>query len=192
MQACKIDSEGFFIEDVLGVSQEDLDTDPLLVRGPATGGLFRPRWDGAAWVEGDGAADQKRLDGALASALAQIDAAAESARGRYATLQYTQGATYRTKEKWARQFAADGYPETAIADYPYVAEEAQRTGQTGKEVADRMIANAGVWEGTNRLNPIIEAERVGGKADCRTAHAAGDLGALTAARDSAVVALGEI
>lgn len=53
MQACRIDESGYWVEDVIGVSQEDIDADPFLTPGPAPGGMYKALWTGSYWTEAD-------------------------------------------------------------------------------------------------------------------------------------------
>lgn len=46
----KIDKEGFFVEDVIIADGEEIPTDCIAVTCP--GGFFKPKWDGAEWIEG--------------------------------------------------------------------------------------------------------------------------------------------
>lgn len=54
MQACRIDNDGFFVEDILNVSLEEIESDPYLVEGRVEG-FYSPKWDrnNLKWVEGD-------------------------------------------------------------------------------------------------------------------------------------------
>ena len=134
------------------------------------------------------------LDSVLDDALRTIDRSAERARERHAAkLRHSVGATYRQKYDEARAYADAGYPSGSIADYPYIQAEADRKGVSYQTVADDVIAKHDAWQGTDQaLNPQIEAERTGGKDDCRAAYDAGDRTGIETARDDAVAALDKI
>lgn len=71
MQACRIDVDGLFVEDVIA-TEEEISNDSLLVPGRVDG-FFHPRWDGAKWIEGDPEAVSKRTDAQEKAARAERD-----------------------------------------------------------------------------------------------------------------------
>lgn len=90
----------------------------------------------------------------------QIDAAAGRARSRYLTTVPGQEATYTAKYAQAQAYIAAGYPADT-APYPWIAQEALRTGLTHTQAADRIKATGDVW--ANLVGPAIEGLRIGGK-----------------------------
>ncbi|MDH4122420.1 MAG: hypothetical protein OEV94_12025 [Deltaproteobacteria bacterium] len=122
-------------------------------------------------------ADSKTL------ALAEIDTAAEAARGRYITLGSGQGLTYLRKETQARAFVAAGYTGSVPA---MVAATAAGRGITAQLAADTIIAQADAWAATGAQ---IEQSREGGK---KAVNDALDVAGVVAARDAALAALAAI
>lgn len=58
MKQCRrIDADGLFIEDVLLQDDEELTDD--LIEAPCPEGFYKPRWDGAQYIEG---ATQEYID----------------------------------------------------------------------------------------------------------------------------------
>jgi hypothetical protein len=49
-QVSKIDGDGFYVEPVIVKANEELSDD--LIAKPVPPGLFSPKWNGSAWVEG--------------------------------------------------------------------------------------------------------------------------------------------
>ncbi|MCB0055520.1 MAG: hypothetical protein KDE45_00780, partial [Caldilineaceae bacterium] len=90
----------------------------------------------------------------------QIDAAAGRARARYLTTVPGQEATYTAKYAQAQAYIAAGYP-ASTTPYPWIAQEALRTGLTIKQTADRIKITGDVW--ANVVGPAIEGLRIGGK-----------------------------
>ena len=100
------------------------------------------------------------VDDARAWAVAEIDAAAASARGRFITTTAGQDATYRAKYEEAARYIAAGYPADMSA-YPWVAAESGRSGMAPRAAADRIKQRGDVW---NRVvGPAIEGCRIAGK-----------------------------
>lgn len=50
MKVCRIDKNGFYIEDVIVKSEEEIEEDMIVVECPE--GLYSPRWDGKEWING--------------------------------------------------------------------------------------------------------------------------------------------
>lgn len=100
------------------------------------------------------------LEGAQQRARDVIDAAAGTARARFVTVAPGQDGTYAFKFAQAEAYLAAGAPEDATA-YPWVALEAQETGKTPAEAAQRIVATGTPW--TTTIGPLIESKRVGFK-----------------------------
>lgn len=92
-------------------------------------------------------------------AAGEIDAAAGRARSRYLTTVPGQEATYAAKYAQAQAYIVAGYP--AATPYPWIAQEASRTGLTPTQAADRIKATGDGW--ANVIGPAIEGLRIGGK-----------------------------
>ena len=103
-------------------------------------------WNDGAWVD--------NLDAAKASALAQVNAAAEALRARFLTAGSGHAMTYLRKEDEARRFD----PEADAADYPFLAAEAASTGATLADTAALVLAQANAWA---TLGAAIEGHRRG-------------------------------
>src|SRR5471030_3392038 len=100
------------------------------------------------------------VDDARAWAVAEIDAAAASARGRFITTAAGQDATYRAKYDEAARFIAADYPADVSA-YPWIAAESSRSGMAPRAAADRIKQRGDVWNQV--LGPAIEGCRIAGK-----------------------------
>lgn len=92
-------------------------------------------------------------------AAGEIDDAAGRARSRYLTTVPGQEATYAAKYSQAQAYIAAGYPTATL--YPWIAQEASRTGLTPSQAADRIKATGDGW--ANVIGPAIEGLRIGGK-----------------------------
>ena len=90
----------------------------------------------------------------------EIDAAAGRARSRYLTTVPGQEATYTAKYAQAQAYIAAAYPADTTT-YPWVAQEASRTGMTPTQAADRIKITGDAW--ANVIGPAIEGLRIGGK-----------------------------
>lgn len=90
----------------------------------------------------------------------EIDAAAGRARSRYLTTVPGQEATYTAKYAQAQAYIAAAYPADTTP-YPWVAQEASRTGMTPAQAADRIKITGDAW--ANVIGPAIEGLRIGGK-----------------------------
>lgn len=93
-------------------------------------------------------------------AAGEIDGAAGRARSRYLTTVPGQEATYTAKYAQAQAYIAAGYPVNT-APYPWISQEASRTGLTLTQAADRIKATGDGW--ANVIGPAIEGLRIGGK-----------------------------
>jgi hypothetical protein len=100
------------------------------------------------------------LAAAKAAARDAIDQAAGAARSRYITTVHGQEATYIAKYQQALEYVAAGYP-TDVSDYPWIAAEAEHTGLTPRQCADRCKEMGDAW--ANAIGPAIEGLRIGGK-----------------------------
>lgn len=58
MVVSKIDQQGFYIESVV-IESEEIPDNHIAV--PVPGGLYRPKWNGAEWVEGMNAIEIQTL-----------------------------------------------------------------------------------------------------------------------------------
>jgi hypothetical protein len=106
------------------------------------------------------ASQAETLDGVKQRACDVIDAAAGAARGRFVTTTPMQDGTYTLKFAQAEAYLAAGAPEDASA-YPWIALEAQETGKTPAEAAQRIFDTGTPW--TTTIGPLIESKRVGFK-----------------------------
>lgn len=120
------------------------------------------------------------LDDVKAAAKSDIDAAAGEARGRYITVAAGQEATYVLKAQRAAEFKAAGYTGTVP---PMVKAEADATGETPQQAADRILAEQYAWE---LIGADIERVRRSGKIKVETAS---DASEAIAARDDTLTAL---
>lgn len=131
-----IDTDGLDMEGRVAV-EVPTDYDPVAVSHV---------WQDGAWVP--------NLDAAKASALAQVNAAAEALRARFLTAGSGQAMTYLRKEDEARRFDAEG----DAADYPFLSAEAASTGATLADTAALVLAQANAWA---TLGAAIEGHRRG-------------------------------
>lgn len=103
----------------------------------------------------------KDVEAAREWARNMIDQSAGAARTRYITVTPGQDATYQAKYADAQAFARAGYPDAALAQYPWVEKEAEATSVTAREAADGIKAVGDPWNMV--LGPTIEGLRIGGK-----------------------------
>ena len=90
----------------------------------------------------------------------EIDNAAGRARLRYLTSVPGQDATYTAKYQQALAYVAAGYPADMTA-FPWIAQEALRTGQTAQAAANTIKSTGDAWALV--IGPRIEGLRIGGK-----------------------------
>lgn len=57
LQGCKIDENGFYIEDYLYLEGQDLEDNVITKK--IVQGLYKPKWNGETWIEG---ATQQYID----------------------------------------------------------------------------------------------------------------------------------
>lgn len=145
---------------------------------PADTADFTHAWDQNArrWVA------TPTLTKVEADAHTQIDAAAGAARLRFITDVAGQQAVYMLKLVEAQALIAS--PD-AVA--PHLVSEAQATGKMPLEIAQSVVARAGLWNSV--VSPWIEGARIGGKVAVTAAMQAGDREALHAAAVAAITTL---
>jgi len=134
-------------------------------------------WDGSQVSQQSG-----YLSHVLEEALNAIDLAANDAAERNSSSRsHSMGATYRVKLEEANKYKSDG----TIG--PYLDAESTRKNVTVSTLADQIITQADAWQATkDSVNPLIEAERTGGKDDTRVAYNNGDIQGIREACDNAV------
>ena len=106
------------------------------------------------------ASQAETIEGVKQRACDVIDAAAVAARQRFVTTTPMQDGTYTLKFAQAEAYLAAGAPADASA-YPWIALEAQETGRTPAEAAQRFVDTGTPW--TMTIGPLIESKRVGFK-----------------------------
>lgn len=126
---------------------------------------------GEGWMRFDGATltfveDWSAFDAALH---AGIDIEAGEVRCQYITDVPGQQLTYQHKEREAREWVAATAP--SIADYPFLAAEAEATATTPDEAAAAIIAAADEW---TAIGAAIEGARIGAKRAVSAAATAAD------------------
>lgn len=111
-------------------------------------------------VIADPVLDAENLEASRAAACAQIDKAANAARGQYIATGIGIQATYIAKYQQAATWRDAEY----VGDPPpYVKSEADVSGLAAEDVAHRICSAYELW--TTRIDPEIEGHRVGGKAN---------------------------
>ncbi|WP_430009967.1 hypothetical protein [Methylophaga lonarensis] len=117
------------------------------------------------WASSDDGIVQGMIDAfdplpfAQTEAIEKINTAAGAARSRYVTNVPHQDATYQLKLEDCLAFAGAGYPESELADYPFVAAEAEANGTSGQAAAELVIATYNSWK---HLAARIEGKRRAG------------------------------
>jgi hypothetical protein len=106
------------------------------------------------------ASQAETIDGVKQRACDVIDAAAGAARARFVTTTPMQDGTYTLKFAQAEAYLAAGAPADA-SPFPWIALEAQETGRTPAEAAQRFVDTGTPW--TMTIGPLIESKRVGFK-----------------------------
>lgn len=126
---------------------------------PPAGDGWRWHFDLQQWERQIPLAEQK------VRALEQIDSAAGAARMRHITEVPGQQGVYLRKREQALAYLADGGEVP-----PYIQAEAEATGLTPAEAAQRIATIADAWD--NVLSPAIERERIRGKTAVEAAESA--------------------
>lgn len=119
----------------------------------------------------------KTIDEACAWGREQIDIAAGKARARFITVIAGQDATYQAKYADAQAYVRAGYPE--VSQYPWVQKEAEVTGVSAREAADKIKEVGDPWNMV--IGPKIEGLRIGGKTHLLTLTSAAAIMAHTRA-----------
>lgn len=108
------------------------------------------------------------LGTAQAHYLAQVDAAAEAARGRIITAAPGQAMTYEAKHREAERYPDD-------PPHPWLEAEAAGLGTTPAEVAESVLLARQQWEA---LGVAIEVARLNAKTEIRAAATAAEMHAV--------------
>lgn len=126
------------------------------------------------------------LENAIREAHNEVDRVAGDVRLEYITCTPGQQLCYIRKEQDARAFKQAGYPEEDINDYPWLAAEANAVEDTGRELADTIIALSDQW---TIIGAQIEAARRAGKVQIENQLS---IEGVEVARQNAIQALEEL